>query len=115
MKKKLGLLTMHCRFMRIILYFDLPTLTTKNQKDYRLFIKHLKKGGFYMLQESVYVKMVTNYEKAKNMIGKVKEFLPSEGNVMILVITEKQFSKMEILLGENQTDKIENLERVVTL
>jgi len=39
--------------MRVIVLFDLPTITEQDRRNYRLFRKHLIKSGFMMLQESV--------------------------------------------------------------
>ena len=44
------------RYMRLIVFFDLPVATAKQRKDYRLFRKYLTKDGYLMLQESVYAK-----------------------------------------------------------
>lgn len=101
--------------MRLLLFFDLPVTTSKERKSYRLFVKNIKKSGFYMLQESVYVKMAINQQLADSIVSKVKTFLPLEGNVMILTITEKQFSSIEILLGNNKTDVVNSDERVLIL
>ena len=46
--------------MRMIVFFDLPVLTSKQRRDYREFRKFLLKSGFLMLQESVYCKLVQN-------------------------------------------------------
>ena len=48
------------RFMRMIVFFDLPTLTNEDKRNYRKFRKVLIKNGFIMLQESVYCKMMTS-------------------------------------------------------
>lgn len=40
---------------------------------------------------------------------------PDEGIVQVLQITEKQFSKMEFLVGESQTEYIDNHERLLEL
>ena len=40
--------------------FDLPVLTERQRRDYREFRKYLIKSGFFMLQESVYCKLVQN-------------------------------------------------------
>lgn len=40
--------------------FDLPVLTEKQRRDYREFRKYLLKAGFFMMQESVYYKLVQN-------------------------------------------------------
>ena len=106
---------MSFRYMRILLFFDLPTLTSEHQRAYRKFLNNLKKDGFYMLQESVYVKMAIDKQVADSSINKINKYLPREGNVITLVITEKQFATMNIMLGENKTDVINDVNRVVEL
>lgn len=101
--------------MRSLLFFDLPTLTDKDRRMYRKFVKELKKLGFYMLQESVYVKMSIDHQIMDSTIQKVKSISPSKGNVMILNVTEKQFSQLNIIIGESPNDIIETDERVVIL
>ena len=40
---------------------------------------------------------------------------PDEGIVQVLQITEKQFSKMEFLVGDSQTEYVDNNERLLEL
>ncbi len=47
---------MSYRFMRMIVFFDLPTKTTADLREYRKFRKLLITNGFVMMQESVYTK-----------------------------------------------------------
>lgn len=101
--------------MRSVLFFDLPTLNDKDKRVYRRFIKELKKLGFYMLQESVYVKMSIDRQMMDSTIQKIKSFSPTKGSIMILNVTEKQFSQLNIIIGENQTDIIQTDERVVII
>ena len=64
-----------------------------------------------MLQESVYCKMITSpsvENSVKNLIYKNK---PAEGLVQILTITEKQFVKMDYVVGENTSNVIDSEER----
>ena len=51
---------MSYRFMRILVFFDLPTETADERKSYRKFRKLLITNGFIMMQESVYCRMVLN-------------------------------------------------------
>lgn len=46
--------------MRILLFFDLPNITLEDKKEYRNFRKFLIKEGFFMMQESVYCKLLLN-------------------------------------------------------
>ena len=103
------------RFMRILLFFDLPVVTDIEKNAYRKFVKLLKKDGFYMLQESVYVKLAMDEQVVKSTKNKINSIIPNKGSVMILTITEKQFSSIEFMLGSNNTDVINSTERVVVL
>ena len=90
---------MRNRFLRIILFFDLPVETASQRKAYALFRKKLITNGFLMLQKSVYTKLVINRQSMELEINKVKTILPKEGLVQILTVTEKQFSRIETILG----------------
>lgn len=103
------------RFMRIIVFFDLPTETNEDKRAYRHFRKALMKDGFIMMQESVYTKLLTTpsvENSVKNLIRKNK---PEKGIVQTLTVTEKQFSKMEFVVGEYHSDIIDTEERLVIL
>ena len=68
-----------------------------------------------MMQDSVYCKLMTTpsvENSVKNMIQMNK---PSKGVVQTLVVTEKQFVKMEYVVGENKSDIIDNEDRVIIL
>ena len=67
------------RFMRMIVFFDLPTLTNEDKRNYRKFRKVLIKNGFIMLQEFVQTMIMTTWEnncwiilnQFRNMMGKI--------------------------------------------
>ena len=101
--------------MRILLFFDLPVLTSDNRKDYRHFRKYLIKNGFLMLQESVYSKLAMNSTSADTIIENVKRNKPSAGKVQILKITEKQYSKMGYIVGDKSNNIIDSDERLLVL
>ena len=94
--------------MRVIVFFDLPTLTLEDKKEYRNFRKFLLKRGFAMMQESVYSKLALNTTVANGIVASVKEHKPKDGLVQMLVITEKQYSKMEYVVGEKQTTVLDS-------
>ena len=91
---------MSLRFVRILIMFDLPVETKKQIRTYTKFRKQLIREGFLMLQYSIYIKSCINKEAAEGTINNVKRFLPKEGHVRSMIITEKQFEKMKILVGE---------------
>ncbi len=99
--------------MRVMIMFDLPTETPEDRKAYRDFRKGIIKQGFFMMQESVYCKMVLNESAKNNTILAVKRIKPSKGLVQVLSVTEKQFQKMEFLVGSLKSEIIDSDERVV--
>ena len=106
---------MSYRFMRIIVFFDLPTITDKDKREYRRFRKQLIKNGFVMMQESVYVKMVLNKTVQKSTLELLKKNKPIDGLVQALVVTEKQFSNMVNIIGSFETDVVDSDERLIIL
>lgn len=106
---------MSYRFMRVMVFFDLPVLTAKNRRDYRAFRKHLIKNGFMMLQESVYCKLVPNSTAGDAVAENIKKNKPPEGLVQLLKVTEKQYEKMEYVVGSRKSDVLDTDERLVII
>lgn len=106
---------MSYRYMRVLVFFDLPVLTEANRRDYRVFRKYLIKSGFMMIQESVYCKLAQNGSVADAMVENIKKNKPSEGIVQVLRVTEKQYNKMDFIIGENTGDVLSTDERLVIL
>lgn len=86
-------------FMRLILFFDLPMVSKKDVRIYNKFRKYLIKGGYMMMQFSVYSKIFNNREAAKNHVEILKRNVPSAGQIRIMVVTETQYRRMEIIVG----------------
>lgn len=106
---------MSYRYMRVIVFFDLPVETSKNRKDYRLFRRHLIKSGFIMLQESVYVKLVPNSFAANTIVNNIRRHSPENGLIQVLKVTEKQYSAIENIVGRPSSQVIDTDERLVVL
>lgn len=101
--------------MRLLVFFDLPTETAKDRKIYSKFRKFLINEGFIMLQESVYAKLALNNSIANSVKEKIYKNKPPHGIVQMLVITEKQFSSMEYVVGNKNDDVLDNTERLIIL
>ena len=87
------------KFMRVLLMFDIPTKSKNEQKYATRFRNELIKLGFFMMQFSVYMRICKGVSSANAVIARVRGILPPLGNVRTLIITEKQFDNMQILLG----------------
>lgn len=106
---------MSYRFMRMIVFFDLPTETSAERRNYRHFRKFLIQSGFLMLQESVYCKLLLNGSAQTAMAESIRRNKPPKGIVQMLTITEKQFSKMEYVVGDWTSDVVSSDERLIEL
>lgn len=104
------------RYMRLLVFFDLPVETATQRRNYRLFRKHLVKEGYLMLQESVYAKLVTNDGAAGAAVMRLRKHRPPEGLVQVLKVTEKQFATMDYIVGNRRAyDEVDTMEEFVIL
>ena len=95
------------RFMRIIVFFDLPMLTKSDRKNASRFRNFLVKDGYIMLQLSVYSRICKGQDDVDKHAKRLKSLIPKEGSVRMLTVTEKQYASMEVLVG--MLKKEENL------
>ena len=101
--------------MRIIVFFDLPVATIKDRREYSRFRRFLIKNGFIMLQESVYCKLAQNQSVVESVSDSIRKNKPPKGVVQTLVITEKQYSRMEFIIGSGSSDIISSDRRFIEL
>lgn len=106
---------MSYRYMRVMVFFDLPVLTSKQRRAYRQFRNYLITSGFLMMQESVYCKLVLNSTALTSVIENLNRNKPEEGLIQVLTITEKQFSKIEYIVGNKTSEVLDTDERLVIL
>lgn len=106
---------MSYRFMRILVMFDLPVATSAERREYVKFRKYLIKSGFLMMQESIYCKLSPNSTLADAAIENIRKNKPENGLVQILKVTEKQYAKMEYIVGAGQTEVLSSDDRLVIL
>lgn len=91
------------RIMWVLVFFDLPTETKKQRKVAADFRKKIMADGFTMFQFSMYIRHCPSSENAAVHIKRVKSFLPEEGKVGVMCVTDKQFGAIEIFFGRNPT------------
>ena len=84
----------------LIALFDLPTDTQEARRCYSKFRKQLLENGFDMMQFSVYGRYCISEEKADVFRRKVKHFLPPDGEVRLMGLTDAQYSKMLVFHGK---------------
>lgn len=95
--------------------FDLPVVTAHDRKEYTKFRKYLLKSGFLMLQESVYCRLIPNAAMADALLENLRKNRPESGLIQVLKVTEKQYQKMEYLVGERRSEVLDTDERLIIL
>ena len=103
------------RYMRVIVLFDLPITTSENIRQYTKFRKFLLKSGFIMMQESVYCKLALYATVAEAVVANLKKNKPEAGLVQVLTMTEKQFQKIEFIVGTSNSNVLDSDERLIVL
>jgi CRISPR-associated protein Cas2 len=86
--------------MWIFAMFDLPVTTKRKRKRYAQFRKLLIEQGFSMLQFSVYARYCASEEAAAPYQRQIKRELPPEGYIRLLLVTDRQFGKMQSYVGK---------------
>jgi len=106
---------MSYRFMRVIVFYDLPTLSSRERSEHHRFRKFLRREGFIMMQESVYSKITLNAGAANLLKNRIKKNVPKIGLVQLMTITEKQYADIEYLVGNPNcnTDTLNSTSRLV--
>ena len=93
------------RFMRIIVMFDLPVITEKERKIASKFRNFLLDDGYIMMQFSVYSRICKNNDDLLKHINRIKSKVPTNGNIRLLQVTEKQYNSMIMVCGEKKPEE----------
>ena len=88
------------KFMRILVFFDLPVVKKKERKIYAKFRRFLINDGYDMLQYSVYSRLCNGTDMTNKHLKRLDTALPERGSVRCLTITEKQYENMKFLVGK---------------
>lgn len=99
------------RFMRVLVMFDMPTYTKDDRKAASKFRNDLIKEGFFMMQFSVYVRICKGVQSANTCMKRLEMLIPKKGHIRALMLTERQFDNMKILIGTSSpTEKAQKPE-----
>ncbi|RXK83994.1 CRISPR-associated endonuclease Cas2 [Filimonas effusa] len=98
--------------MWVLVFFDLPTETKKDRKQYALFRKRVLADGFQMFQFSMYIRHCSSRENADVHLKRIKSILPPKGHVGIMCVTDKQFGMMEIFRGHDLVNGPETIQQL---
>ena len=86
--------------MWVVVMFDLPTDTKAARRAYTQFRKKLLQDGFTRMQYSVYIRNCASEENTDVHVKRVEHWIPGDGEVRVLCITDKQFERMRVFWGK---------------
>lgn len=87
------------KFMRVIVFFDLPVTTKEERKVATKFRKSLIDDGYYMVQFSVYARLCGGVDSANDVVNRLKRNAPKDGSIRCMTVTEKQYAQMKVIVG----------------
>lgn len=85
--------------MRLLVFFDLPVTTRTDRRAYTIFRRFLVNDGYDMIQFSVYGRILNGNDAESKHLKRLIDNLPPAGSVRCLIVTEKQFASMKLLVG----------------
>jgi len=88
--------------MWLLVMFDLPVQETKERRQYTRFRTRLLAEGFSMLQYSIYARYCPSEEASRVHRRRVTAALPTNGQVRLLSVTDRQFGKMEVFSARSR-------------
>lgn len=100
------------RYMWLFVFFDLPVGTKTERRNANRFRNFLQKDGYMMIQLSVYARICNGQDRLDKHLRRLKANIPEKGSVRAMQITDKQYERMKILVGEpknNETTKADQL------
>lgn len=91
--------------MWLMVFFDLPVKTKEQRKSATQFRNFLLNDGYMMLQFSVYSRTCRAQDAVDKHLRRALEQLPKSGSVRALQVTDKQYTRMKILLGNKMAEE----------
>ncbi|MCC6949627.1 MAG: CRISPR-associated endonuclease Cas2 [Bradyrhizobiaceae bacterium] len=107
--------TEEVRVLWLFVFFDLPVGTKGERRAATRFRNFLKDDGYMMLQWSVYARVCRGEEAVDKHALRVTKNLPSKGSVRALQVTDKQYARMRLMLGEARKNEKAASQQMVLL
>lgn len=85
--------------MRLIVFFDLPSVTKAEKRAYVQFRRFLLNDGYDMIQWSVYGRILNGKDAEAKHLARLAVNLPPVGSVRCMTVTEKQYAGIRLLVG----------------
>lgn len=99
--------------MWLFVFFDLPVMTKPERRTATRFRNFLLKDGYMMIQFSVYARICNGQERIDKHMRRLQGSIPEKGSVRVMQITDKQYERMKILVGNCQKNEKTKAEQLV--
>ena len=86
--------------MRLVVFFDLPSVTKTEKRAYVQFRRFLLNDGYDMIQWSVYGRLLNGKDAEIKHLTRLTNNLPPAGSVRCMTVTEKQYAGIKLLVGK---------------
>ena len=84
----------------MLVFFDLPVQTKRQRGVATRFRNFLLKDGYHMVQFSIYARICNGSDAVNMHKARLYANIPDNGSVRLLVITERQYTSIEVLVGK---------------
>ncbi|GAB1362035.1 CRISPR-associated endonuclease Cas2 [Rhodobacter sp.] len=101
------------RLMWILVMFDLPTDTKPQRKAAGDFRSFLLDEGFERSQFSIYARFINGKEAFESRTRRIERALPSQGDVQILALTDRQYRDIVHFSDQGRRSARENPAQLV--
>lgn len=99
--------------MWLFVFFDLPVKTKTERRTATRFRNFLLKDGYMMLQFSVYARICNGQDRVEKHMRRLQSQIPEKGSVRAMQITDKQYERMKILVGETRNNEKTKAEQLI--
>lgn len=76
----------------LLVCFDLPVVEKEEMRQANAFRKSLLNQGYFMLQNSIYVRSCVTYDRTEQYLRNLKLIAPSTGAITAFYITDRQWA-----------------------
>jgi len=88
----------------VLVCFDLPVGTPEERRAASQFRNDLLKDGYFMMQFSVYARPCGSADRVETQVRRLKNKIPSKGEVRALIISDAQWGRMMIVRSDKPAD-----------
>lgn len=91
--------------MWLIVFFDLPVTEVEQRRAATRFRQFLLRDGYLMLQYSVYARVCYTQDAVGKHLERARAHTPEKGNIRALSVTDKQYARMKVILGQSRPEE----------